>query len=159
MELEGRTALVTGGGRGIGRAISQALAEAGAAVAVVYRRDADAAAEVVEGIRSRGGRAAAFAASIDALDALPALVAAVTAELGPVDALVCNAGQASRGDAVADTEPGEVARLLGTHALAAHRLAQLTIPSMRAAARGDVVVISSSEVAQMRAGGAPYNMA
>lgn len=159
MELSGRTALVTGGCRGIGRAISQTLAEAGAAVAVVYRRDARAAAETVEEIRAAGGRAEAFATSIDALDELPALISAVTASLGPVDALVCNAGQASRGAAVADTEPGEVGRLLATHALAAHRLAQLTIPSMRAAARGDVIVISSSEVAQMRAGGAPYNMA
>lgn len=65
-ELAGRVALVTGGGRGIGRGIAEALAEAGAAVAVVYRRDAEAAAATVDAIRARGGTAQAFATSAEA---------------------------------------------------------------------------------------------
>ena len=59
MSLAARVALVTGGSRGIGRAISLGLAEDGATLAVNYRRDADAAAETVAAIESAGGRAAA----------------------------------------------------------------------------------------------------
>ena len=56
-ELKGRVALVTGGGRGIGRGISELLAASGATVAVNYRRDVDAATETVEGITGSGGSA------------------------------------------------------------------------------------------------------
>jgi NAD(P)-dependent dehydrogenase (short-subunit alcohol dehydrogenase family) len=66
MNLEGRVALVTGGGRGIGRAISLALANEGASVAINYRKDADAANEVAAAIEAAGGRAKTYAASVDA---------------------------------------------------------------------------------------------
>ena len=65
MSLEGRIALVTGGGRGIGKAISIALAENGATVAVNFRRDSDAAEETVKMIEAVGGKARPYAASVD----------------------------------------------------------------------------------------------
>ena len=67
-QLSGRVALVTGGGRGIGRAIAELLAAEGAAVAVNYRRDADAAQETVAAIERAGGVAKAYAASVDDAD-------------------------------------------------------------------------------------------
>src|SRR5688500_1326975 len=103
--LEGRVALVTGGGRGIGAAISLGLAADGADVAVNYRRSADDAAAVVAEIEKLGRRAIAVAAPVDDPDADEAMVAKVVAELGGVDILVHNAGVASRGQAVADTHP------------------------------------------------------
>jgi 3-oxoacyl-[acyl-carrier protein] reductase len=157
--LAGRTALVTGGSRGIGRGIARELAAAGAAVAVNYRRDEEAAQEVVRRIGGAGGRAVAIQASVTEIEGVDALADAVLAELGTVDILVANAGIASRGLAVADTDPAEVVRVMATHAFGTHRLVQRLLPGMRAAPRGDVVAISSSEVGAMRANGAPYNMA
>jgi len=143
MTLEGRVAMVTGGGRGIGRAIALGLAEDGADVAVNYRRDAEAAAETVAAIEKLGRRAAAYAASVDDLDALEAMVAACRRELGAIDLLVHNAGIASRGLPVAETDPAELERVMRVHALGPHALSQLVIPEMRKAPRGDIVMISS----------------
>ena len=157
-ELDGRVALVTGGSRGIGRGIALALAEAGASVAVNYRRDADAAAEVVAEIEASGGRAIALQASVSDLEDVDRL-ADEALSFGAVDLLVANAGIASRGHTVADTDPAEVLRVMTTHTFSTHRLVQRLLPAMRAAGRADIVLISSSELNQMKANGAPYNMA
>ena len=159
MTLEGRVALVTGGGRGIGRAIALGLAEDGASVAICYRRDEAAAVETVEAIERLGRRARAFAASVDRYEDDRRLVEAVVAALGPVDVLVHNAGIASRGNSVEKTDPAELERVLRTHALGAHHLCQLVLPGMKTRPRGDIVMISSAATLQMAPGGAPYNMA
>jgi NAD(P)-dependent dehydrogenase (short-subunit alcohol dehydrogenase family) len=157
-ELDGRVALVTGGGRGIGRGISELLAAEGAAVAVNYRRDEAAALDTVRAIEAAGGRARAYCASIDDPGADAAMVDAVQRELGPVDLLVCNAGIASRGRSVADTDPEEVVRVVATHALGAHHLCRLVVPAMRERPRGDIVMISSVATSHFAANGAPYAM-
>jgi NAD(P)-dependent dehydrogenase (short-subunit alcohol dehydrogenase family) len=157
--LEGRVALVTGGGRGIGRAIALGLAADGADVAVNYRRDADAAAETVHEIEQLGRRAVAVAASVDDFEQCDAMVATVLGALGKVDILVNNAGVASRGHGVATTEPAELDRVLRTHAFGAWACSKLVLPSMREQRRGDIVMISSAAVVYMAAGSAPYNMA
>ena len=84
-ELAGRVALVTGGGRGIGRGISELLAANGATIAVNYRKDLDAANEVVDGIHASGGAAKAYAASIDDAEADAAMVEAILADFGHID--------------------------------------------------------------------------
>jgi len=156
--LHGRVALVTGGGRGIGRAISLGLATDGADVAVNYRRDEEAAAETVREIEALGRRAVAYQASVDSLEQDERMVAHLLADLGHVDILVNNAGIASRGNAVADTDPGEVERLLASHAVGPHHLCRLVLPSMRERERGDIVFISSIATDNFSAGGAPYSM-
>jgi NAD(P)-dependent dehydrogenase (short-subunit alcohol dehydrogenase family) len=156
--LDGRVALVTGGGRGIGRAISLGLAQDGAAVAVNYRKDEDAAQEVVDLIRKEGGQASAYQASVDDPQADAAMVERVLEDFGYVDILVHNAGIASRGRSVADTDPAELQRVVATHALSAHHLARLVIPSMRTRPRGDIVMISSAATLRFAGNGAPYNM-
>jgi NAD(P)-dependent dehydrogenase (short-subunit alcohol dehydrogenase family) len=157
--FDGRVALISGGGRGIGRAIGELLASRGAAVALNYRRDRDAADDAVASITAAGGRAIAYQASVDDPDADAAMVEAVLRDLGPIDLLVCNAGVASRGASVADTDPSEVERLLRTHAVSAHHLARLVLPAMRTRPRGDIVMISSAATSHMAANGAPYSMA
>ncbi|MEB2344552.1 MAG: glucose 1-dehydrogenase [Deltaproteobacteria bacterium] len=158
MTLTGRIALVTGGSRGIGRAIALALAEDGADVAVNYRRDAEAAHETVAAIEKLGRRARAYAAPVDDGDACARMVEDVISDLGPVDLLVNNAGIASRGQSVEKTDPAELERVIRTHALGPHRLCQLVLPGMKTRPRGDIVMISSVATLHLPAFGAPYNM-
>jgi len=90
--LTGRVALVTGGSRGIGRACCLRLAKEGAQVAVNYLHGAEAAAETVRQIEAFGGRAVAVQANVADPAEVDRMIASVTAELGPVDLLVNNAG-------------------------------------------------------------------
>lgn len=157
-----RTALVTGASRGIGRAIALRLAADGATVAVNYRRDESAAADTVAAIEKAGGTARAYRAAIGDADAVAAMVESVHADLGPVDLLVSNAGTATRGTAIADTDEDEYLRLLRVHTLGPLALIRMLLPDLRAAGRAgraDVVVISSVIVDRHPANGAPYTMA
>ena len=158
MSLEGRLALVTGGGRGIGRAIALGLAEDGADVAVNYRRDEGAAGETVAAIEALGRRSSAFQATIGDREECSATVAAISDRLGEPDILVNNAGIASRGQTVEDTDPDELARVINVHALGPHFLCKLLIPGMKTKERGDIVMISSVATLSLGARGAPYNM-
>jgi len=92
MVLNGRTAIVTGASRGIGRAIALNLAKKGAAVLVNYAGRADAAAEVADAIRGAGGRALVYGADVSIPEEVDAMVKAALAEFGKVDILVNNAG-------------------------------------------------------------------
>lgn len=91
-ELAGRTALVTGGARGIGRACCELLARAGANVAINYRSHEAAARETAELVEAVGGRAFTIQADVSSADQVNHLVGEVTRSLGPIDLLVNNAG-------------------------------------------------------------------
>lgn len=158
MNLGGRVALVTGGSRGIGRGIALALARAGADIAVNYTRDAGAAAATVAEIHALGRKAKAYQASVTDEDACAAMIAGIEADLGSLSILINNAGIASRGRTVADTDPAELERVIATHALGPHRVSRLALPQLRTHKRSDIIVISSVATLQHSANGAPYNM-
>jgi NAD(P)-dependent dehydrogenase (short-subunit alcohol dehydrogenase family) len=158
ISLEGRVALITGASRGIGKAIALSLAEAGADIAVNYRRDGEAAEETVKEIEALGRKARAYQASVENWDEDAAMVAAVLADFGRISILVNNAGIASRGQAVADTDPAEMERVVRIHAFGPHYLSKLVIPSMRQEGRGDIIMISSVATLGMGPRGGPYNM-
>jgi 3-oxoacyl-[acyl-carrier protein] reductase len=158
MSLKGRIALVTGASRGIGRAIALALAADGADVAVNYRREEADAERTVASIRALGRRAIAIKASVDVIEEDAAMLERVKSELGAISILVNNAGIASRGQSVADTDPLEMARVVGVHAFAPFYLSKLVLPQMREQARGDIIMISSVATLGFAARGAPYNM-
>ena len=91
-EFSGRTALVTGGSRGIGRACALMLAARGASVAVNYRSSADAAQEVVDSVTAAGQRAMAVQADVSDEAQVVSMIETVERELGPVELLINNAG-------------------------------------------------------------------
>ncbi|MDE2934591.1 MAG: SDR family oxidoreductase [Chloroflexota bacterium] len=159
MSLEGRVALVTGGGRGIGRAISLALAEDGAEVAVNYHQDAEAAQQTVEAIRKGGRKAQAYRASVDSQSDCEAMVGAVVRDFGTVSILVNNGGCFVSGVRdVVDSEFAELEQLMRVNAFAAWHLAQLVLPTMREQVRGNIIMMSSLIVDTHNPGYAPYAM-
>ncbi|MGV9665920.1 SDR family NAD(P)-dependent oxidoreductase [Nocardia niigatensis] len=158
-ELAGRVALVTGGGRGIGRAISLALAARGATVAVNWARDEQSAKNTVAELNSLGATALAVHGPVGDPEAVTAMVDHVTSEFGAIGILVHNGGIASRGRPVSDTDPAEVERLLRVQAIGPHHLSKLVLPGMRTCERGDIIMISSVAAHALGAAGAPYNMA
>lgn len=154
--LTDRVALVTGGSRGIGRAVALALADAGAAVAVNYRERADDARTVVDAIRSAGGRAMAIGADVSRSVEVSAMVAAVVHELGPVDVLVNNAGLAIiRG--VEDITEEEFDLTITVNLKSAFLCTQAVVPAMRARKWGRIVNISSGAARGAGGVGVHYN--
>jgi 3-oxoacyl-[acyl-carrier protein] reductase len=156
--LAGRTALVTGGSRGIGKGIALALAEAGANVAINYRRAADEADAVVTQITALGRKAKAYQASVDDYAACAAMVAAVAADFEDLSILINNAGIASRGHSVADTDPLEMERVMRVHAFGPHYMTKAALPHLRLRHRSDIIMISSVATLNPAANGAPYAM-
>ncbi len=141
-ELNNRVALVTGGSRGIGKAIALALSDAGAAVAVNYRQRGEEAAAVVEAIQRAGGRAAAFRADVSIAGAVQVMVQEAEERLGPIDILVNNAGMAAmRG--LDDIAEEDFDRALAVNLKSAFLCTQAVLPGMRARRWGRIVNISS----------------
>jgi 3-oxoacyl-[acyl-carrier protein] reductase len=96
MKLQGRVAIVTGAGTGIGRAIAEMFAREGAKIAVNYSRSRDAAEEVVTGIRAAGGTALTIGADVSDAAEVDSMVDRVNHEFGRLDILVNNAGWSTR---------------------------------------------------------------
>ena len=151
--------MVSGGGRGIGKAISTTLATNGASVVVNYRADKRAAESTVSEILDAGGSAVAIRADVSNFESARELVQQAEELLGPIGILVNNAGIPSRGLSVAETDPRELVRVMNTHAMGAHYLSKLVIPKMRGLDRGDILMISSAATKGFSAKGAPFNMA
>ena len=141
-DLTSRVALVTGGSRGIGRAIAIALARAGCDVAVNFReREADAEETIAE-IRQAGRRAIAVQANVSRAAEVRALTVRVERELAPVDILVNNAGIArpQPPEAIAESDWDEV---LAVNLTSAFLVSQAVLPGMRARRWGRLIFISS----------------
>jgi 3-oxoacyl-[acyl-carrier protein] reductase len=154
--LAGKVALVTGGSRGIGRAIAVSLAEAGAAVAVNYRERAKNAASVVEAITKSGGRAMAVAADVSQSTAVADMVAAVARELGPVDVLVNNAG-VGLVRSVDDLTEADFDLTIAVNLKSVFLCTQAVLPGMRARKWGRIVNISSGAARGAGGVGPHYN--
>jgi 3-oxoacyl-[acyl-carrier protein] reductase len=141
--LNDRVALVTGGSRGIGRAIAIALASAGAAVAVNYRQRENEAADVVAEIERAAGRAIAVRADVSVADDVKAMIHEVGNRLGLIDVLVNNAGTGTIVD-IDDLTEAEFDRTLAVNLKSAFLCTQAVLPGMRARRWGRIVNLSSA---------------
>lgn len=154
--LDGRRALVTGGGRGIGKAIALVLAEAGADVAVNYRARADAAEATAAEIRRLGRRAAAVQADVSVAAEVQALVENVETIHGAIDILVNNAG-ISEPCGIEELTEELFERTLSVNLKSAFLCTQAVLPGMRARGFGRIVNISSGAARGAGAVGVHYN--
>ncbi|CAN7674140.1 SDR family NAD(P)-dependent oxidoreductase [Caballeronia sp. LjRoot31] len=154
--LNDRVALVTGGSRGIGRAISIALASAGAAVAVNYRERENEAAGVVAEIERAGGRAIAVRADVSVGDDVKAMFHEVENRLGLIDVLVNNAGTGTIVD-IDDLTEAEFDRTLAVNLKSAFLCTQAVLPGMRARRWGRIVNLSSAAARGAGLLGVHYN--
>jgi 3-oxoacyl-[acyl-carrier protein] reductase len=154
--LNNRVALVTGGSRGIGRAVAISLADAGAAIAVNYREKAAEARTVVEAIRKAGGRAMAIAADVSRATDVADMMSAVEGELGPVDVLVNNAG-IGLVRTVDDLTEEDFDLTIAVNLKSAFLCTQAVIPGMRARKWGRIVNISSGAARGAGGVGPHYN--
>ena len=137
-----RVAIVTGGGRGIGAAISRRLASDGFAIAVNYSSSASDAQQVVEGIVADGGRAAAIRADVSDPRQAADLIESATTELGAPTVLVNNAGMNIAG-AARKQSPGDWDRVIGVNLSGAFYCTHAALPSMYENGWGRVVFVSS----------------
>ena len=154
--LQGRTALVTGGSRGIGAAISKALAQAGATVAINYRERADEANKLVDTIVKADGRAVAIPADVSQTSAVAQMVERVKSELGPIDVLINNAGIAiTRG--IDDLSEADFDQTIAVNLKSVFLCTHAVLPMMRARQWGRIVNISSGAARGAGSIGPHYN--
>lgn len=152
---EGRVALVTGGSRGIGRAIARRLAVSGHLVAVNYSSNAAAAAEVVQSIIDVGGTAVAYPADVSDTDQVEDLFESVGQDLGPVAVLVNNAG-ITRDNLLLRMSPGDFDQVLATNLRSVYLCTRSALRLMLRARWGRVLSIASVAGITGNAGQANY---
>ena len=155
-DLNNRVALVTGASRGIGAAIATTLADAGAAVAVNYRERAAEADKIAGAIRQRGRRAMTIEADVSQSAAVGRMIESVTAELGPIDILINNAGVGLNRTIDTLTE-ADFDLTIAVNLKSAFLCTQAVLTGMRARRWGRIVNISSGAARGPGALGLHYN--
>ncbi len=152
----GRKALVTGGSRGIGRGIAIAFAEAGADVAIGYRRDEASATSAVEEIEKRGRRGLAFAADVRDAEAVREMVRGAAESLGGLDIVVANAGVPTRFQPLEEVEIGYWQRVLDIDLNGVFYTLHAALPLLQEQGGGVILTVSSIAADLYGARGGPY---
>lgn len=142
-DLSGKVALVTGGSRGIGRAVALALAEAGADVAVNYRRRESEAEQVRAEVERRGRRCVAVRANVAVATEVTRMVGEVQRSLGVATILVNNAGIA-RPQAIEEITEADWDEIIDVNLKSVFLVTQAVLPGMRAARWGRIINMSSA---------------
>jgi len=149
--LDGKVALVTGGGTGIGAAIAEAFAGAGARVAVTGRRPAPLG-RTVRRIADQGGNAAAVSADVTDLAAMTGAVESVLDRFGRLDIVVANAGVQPGNHPVLEYPPEDWHQVLDTNLTGVWNTAKASVPTLASSGGGSVIVIGSG-MARVSGGG------
>jgi NAD(P)-dependent dehydrogenase (short-subunit alcohol dehydrogenase family) len=140
--LDGKTALITGSSKGIGRAIAEAMAAQGAQV-VISSRKAEACEEVAEAIEAEGGRAVAIPCNISHKDQLQALVAGARRAFSRIDILVCNAAVNPHYGPMSTLTDEAYEKTMGANVRSNLWLCNMVIPEMAERKDGSVIIVSS----------------
>ena len=141
-DITGKTAIVTGSTKGIGRAIAVALAEAGAKVAV-SSRDAGRVAETAQSLTDSGHTVIGIPCNVGRKDELQNLVDQTKAQLGPIDILICNAAINPYYGPAMEIPDDVFAKVMHTNIQAQLWLTQMVVPDMKAQKDGAIILISS----------------
>jgi len=155
MELHNRVALITGSGRGIGRAIAHLFAKEGAAVFLTARTEKELSATAAE-ISANGGRAAYVSADLALESECTHIVAAAREKFGHIDILVNNAGHYGPVVPVEEYPLAEFDKVIAVHLCAAFLLSKLVLPEMYARQSGVILNISSLSAKTAYAWGSAY---
>ena len=151
-------ALVTGGSRGIGRAIVELLAARGFRVMFTYASRADDAAMVEAAVKKAGGQAGSMRANVAEARSAKDVVQSTLAKFGRIDVLVNNAGTHLPDVAIADTSAEEWDRVLQTNLYGPFHMVQAVLPHMRARKSGNIVNLSSNNTNRFPARNAAYTV-
>ena len=154
--LENRRALVTGGSRGIGRAIALAFAAEGADVAIGYRREHDAAQQTVEAVTARGRKGFAKAADVRDAGAVRALVEESRDALGGLDIVVANAGVPTRFEPLEQVDPSYWQRVIDIDLHGVFHTLHAALPILQAQSHGVILTVSSVAADLCGPFGGPY---
>jgi len=157
MKLADKTAIVTGGSRGIGRGIALAFAREGADVAINFRRDRSAALATADEIRALGRRAEVYRADVADYVAVETMFAEANQIFGGFDVIVANSGVASRTASVADTDVAYWRKVLDVDLNGVFHTCKAGVPHLRPL--GNVIVVSSIGADMCAPYGAPYYVA
>jgi len=141
-DLSGRVAIVTGSSRGIGRSIARMLAEAGAKVTVTSRKS-EACEAVAKEIVADGGKAIAVACNVSDNVQVSNLVKETTAQLGPVDILVCNAAANPAYGPMTEIDDRAIEKIIATNVQGPMWLINLVAPHMKERGKGSIILLSS----------------
>jgi NAD(P)-dependent dehydrogenase (short-subunit alcohol dehydrogenase family) len=156
--MDSNVAIVTGGSRGIGRAIASALAASGHRVLFTFREREEEARETVERISQHGGTGQFVRADISDPAQANAVAQQALHTFGRIDVLVNNAGTHLPGVKLADVSAAQWQRLLDVNLTGPFRLTQVVLPHMRTRRRGAIVNISSNVTQRMPASYGPYTV-
>jgi len=140
--LDGKVAVITGSSRGIGRAIAEAMAQAGARV-VVSSRKRDSCEAAAQAIRQTGGDAAVIPCNISETAQLEELVAGSRAQFGRIDILVLNAASNPVYGPMTEVNDEAFDKIIGNNVRANMKLAHMVLPEMAERGEGSVIIISS----------------
>ncbi len=148
--LDGKVALITGAGSGIGRAMATLFAEAGAVIAAIDI-DLDRAQATAELVTASGGRALGYEADVSQAVSVDRAVARARDELGPTSVLCCNAGILDDYKSLLDTDQELWDRVIGVNLTGVYLTSRAVLPDMLAARAG--VIVNTASISSMIAGG------